>query len=105
MITVILFGSASLLLRKMRGTFTQGYLEGCSGSLTEAETALLPMGAKLMTLECGVRFLTDHLNGDHYFRISREEHNLHRCRTQFRLVQEMEDRWEEITQMIGEVAV
>lgn len=85
--------------------FTQGYLEGCSGSLTEAETALLPMGAKLMTLECGVRFLTDHLNGDHYFRISREEHNLHRCRTQFRLVQEMEDRWEEITQMIGEVAV
>lgn len=84
--------------------FTQGYLDGCGGSLTEAETVLLPMGAKLMTLECGVRFLTDYLNGDHYFRISRETHNLDRCRTQFRLVQEMEERWEEIRQMINEVS-
>lgn len=83
--------------------FTRGYLDGCAGSLTEAETALLPMGAKLMTLECGVRFLTDHLSGDHYFRIGREGHNLDRCRTQFRLVQDMEDRWGEITRMLREV--
>lgn len=84
--------------------FTKGYLDGCGGSLTEAETVLLPVGAKLMTLECGVRFLTDHLNGDRYFRISRESHNLDRCRTQFKLVQEMEDRWEEITRMIREMS-
>lgn len=82
--------------------FTRGYLDGCGESLTEAETALLPMGAKLMTLECGVRFLTDYLNGDHYFRISREGHNLDRCRTQFRLVQDMEEQWERITRMVKE---
>lgn len=83
--------------------FTRGYLDGCRGSLTEAEMVLLPVGAKLMTLECGVRFLTDYLNGDHYFRISRKSHNLDRCRTQFKLVQDMEDRWEEITQMIMKI--
>ena len=47
---------------------------------------MLPMGAKVMTYECGIRFLTDYLEGDHYFKIDREEHNLDRCRTQFKLV-------------------
>ena len=45
----------------------------------------MPMGAKVMTFECGMRFLTDYLEGDHYFKIHREHHNLDRCRTQFKL--------------------
>ena len=84
--------------------FTKGFLLGCEGSLTAKELTLLPMGAKLMTLECGVRFLTDYLSGDHYFQTSREGHNLDRARTQFKLVAEMERRWEEITRMIQEVS-
>lgn len=71
-------------------TFTKGFLEGCAGSLTEIEIQMLPWGAKLMTLECGMRFLTDYLEGDRYFRIHRPEHNLDRARTQFALVADME---------------
>jgi hypothetical protein len=58
------------------------------------------MGAKLMTLECGVRFLTDYLNGDKYFKIHRPDHNLDRCRTQFKLVADMETKWEQMQQII-----
>ncbi len=71
-------------------TYTRGFLEGAGGTLTEAEVRYLPWGARLMTLECGIRFLTDYLDGDHYFHIARPEHNLDRCRTQFKLVADME---------------
>ena len=57
-----------------------------------------------MTLECGVRFLTDYLQGDHYFRIHRPEHNLDRCRTQFKLVAEMEQCWDEMAKIVKEEA-
>jgi Ser/Thr protein kinase RdoA (MazF antagonist) len=70
--------------------YARGYLKGCNGAMGADEIALLPVGAILMTLECGVRFLTDYLDGDVYFRIHRPSHNLDRCRTQFRLVAEME---------------
>ncbi len=70
-----------------------GFLSACGDSLTETEIATLPLGAKLMTLECGVRFLTDYLMGDVYFHIQRPEHNLDRCRTQFKLVASMEENW------------
>ena len=73
--------------------YTQGFLEGAGGALTPAELDYLPWGAKLMTLECGIRFLTDYLDGDHYFRIHREGQNLDRCRTQFKLVADMEEQW------------
>jgi len=76
--------------------FTKGYLEGCNGSLTKKEIEMLPMGAKLMTLECGMRFLTDYLLGDTYFRIHHEHHNLDRSRTQMKLVEDMERKWEEM---------
>ena len=76
--------------------YTRGFLEGCAGSLTEAEVKMLPQGARLMTLECGMRFLTDYLVGDTYFKISREDHNLDRCRTQFGLVADMEKKWGEM---------
>ena len=76
--------------------YTAAFLEGTGGTLSNAEIAYLPWGAKLMTLECGIRFLTDYLVGDQYFHISRERHNLDRCRTQFKLVSDMEAHWSEL---------
>ena len=72
--------------------YVKGFLEGCGGALTDMEIEMLPMGAILMTFECGMRFLADHLEGDHYFRIHRENHNLDRARTQFKLVWDMENK-------------
>lgn len=80
--------------------YTKGFLEGCDGRLTEAEKKMLPMGAKLMTLECGIRFLTDYLQGDTYFKIHREHHNLDRTRTQFELVADMERKWGEMEEIV-----
>ena len=70
--------------------------------LTEAELALLPMGAKTMTMECGVRFLTDYLDGDHYFAVHRDGQNLDRARTQFKLVADMEKKWDEMRKIVEE---
>jgi hypothetical protein len=53
-----------------------------------------------MTFECGMRFLTDHLNGDIYFKVHRENHNLDRCRTQFKLVQDMEAQYEQMLRIV-----
>ena len=84
-------------------TYTRGFVAACP-SLNAAERALLPMGAKLMTFECGVRFLTDYLDGDHYFAVHREGHNLDRARTQFRLVADMEKKWDELRRIGAEEA-
>ena len=70
--------------------YAKGFLEGCGTGLTDAEIDLLPEGAMMMTLECGMRFLTDYLEGDVYFKIHREGHNLDRARNQFALVADME---------------
>ena len=70
-------------------TYLDGYLSAMGKSITEREKELLPWGAVLMTYECGMRFLTDYLEGDVYFRTHRERHNLDRARTQFKLVNEM----------------
>lgn len=83
-------------------TYTKGFLKGCAGSLTDAEVSMLPMGAKLMTLECGMRFLTDFLQGDTYFKIHRENHNLDRSRTQFGLVADMEKKWSEMAEIVAQ---
>ena len=83
--------------------YTSGFLKGCNKSLTEKEIKMLPMGAKLMTLECGMRFLTDYLNGDTYFRIHRDGHNLDRCRTQFKLVEDMEKKWTKMEAIVNEI--
>lgn len=80
--------------------YVKGFLEGCNGSLTEAELKMLPMGAKLMTLECGIRFLADYLQGDTYFKIHRENHNLDRTRTQFGLVADMEAKWGQMKEIV-----
>lgn len=81
--------------------YVRGFLQGCP-DLTEAELQLLPQGAKTMTLECGMRFLTDYLDGDHYFRIHEPEQNLHRCRTQLRLVADMESKWWQMQDIVRE---
>ncbi len=81
--------------------YTKGFLEGCAGSLTEKEIRLLPMGAKVITLECGIRFLTDYLKGDCYFKTSREGQNLDRCRTQLALVRDMEKKWDEMEAIVA----
>ena len=85
-------------------TYTQGFLAGCDGSLTRQELEMLPMGAKMMTLECGIRFLADYLNGDVYFRTHYEGQNLDRTRTQLKLVADMEAKWETMKQIVQETA-
>ena len=81
-------------------SYAKGFIEGCGGKLTAREIELLPMGAKVMTFECGMRFLTDYLQGDTYFKIHREHHNLDRCRTQFKLVADMEKKWETMEKIV-----
>ena len=81
--------------------YTKGFIEGCDGSLTENEIRILPMGAKMMTLECGIRFLTDYLQGDTYFKTHWEGQNLVRCRTQFKLVKDMEDKWDQMAAIVA----
>jgi Ser/Thr protein kinase RdoA (MazF antagonist) len=72
--------------------FRKGFTQACP-DLTDREKELLPMGAKVITMEQAARFLTDYLEGDPYYRIHYPEQNLDRTRTQIRLVQEMEDKW------------
>ncbi len=80
-------------------TFTRGFVGVCD-NMTDNELLSLPLGAKLMTLECGARFLTDYLSGDVYFAVHRGGHNLDRCRTQLRLVQDMEAKWDEMNAIV-----
>lgn len=81
--------------------YTKGYLAETGSVLNLNEIELLPLGAKIMTLECGMRFLTDYLNGDVYFKINRENHNLDRCRTQLKMVSDMETKWHEMTGIVN----
>ena len=82
--------------------YTKGFLSACPG-LTELERELLPLGAKIITLECGVRFLTDYIDGDHYFATHRPGQNLDRARTQFKLVADMEGKWAEMKAAVEEL--
>jgi len=81
--------------------FTKGYLEACGDSLTPMEIKMLPYSSIMLTLECGMRFLTDHLNGDTYFKVHRENHNLDRARTQFKLVEDMENHIDDMAAIIS----
>lgn len=84
--------------------YTRGFLEGAQGSLTEEELKYLPWGARLMTLECGIRFLTDYLEGDRYFHIQYPGQNLDRCRTQFKLVKDMERQFDAMSAVVEKYA-
>ena len=83
--------------------YAKGFIGGCNGSLTETELDLLPVGAMMMTFECGMRFLTDYLEGDTYFKIHREGHNLDRARNQFALVADMERKLPEMKAIIDKL--
>lgn len=92
----------SLSLEYFRA-YVDGYLETAGESLTETEIDLLPFAAKLLTFECGMRFLGDYINGDVYFKIEYPEHNLVRARTQFKLVEDMERKFDEMTKIVNEI--
>lgn len=83
--------------------FAKGYIEETSNYLTDTEKELLGFSAKLMTYECGIRFLTDYLNGDTYFKIHREHHNLDRARNQFKLVRDFDKKEAEINKIIKDL--
>lgn len=80
--------------------YVDGYLSETADSLTDAELQNLAFGAKLMTFECGMRFLTDYLDGDVYFRTAYEGHNLVRARNQFALVADMEKHMDEMNAIV-----
>jgi aminoglycoside phosphotransferase (APT) family kinase protein len=81
----------------------EGYLDAAGNFINDAEAENLPLAGKLMTLEVGIRFLTDHLEGDVYFKTHRAGHNLDRCRTQLKLVEEIENREKEMNTFIRKV--
>jgi len=74
----------------------EGYMDAADGFLIGAESELLAFSAKLITLELAIRFLHDHLEGDRYFKTTREDHNLERCRAQLRLVESIEEQMDEM---------
>lgn len=81
----------------------RGYLTSAGDFLTPAETEQLAFAGKLITFEIGLRFLTDFLAGDTYFKIHREGHNLDRCRTQFKLVESIEDQEAAMNELIASI--
>ena len=82
----------------------RGYLSAAGRFLTEAEKKFLAFSGKLITFETGIRFLADYLNGDTYFKIHREGHNLDRCRTQFKLVESIEREEEKMNRLVESIA-
>ncbi len=88
----------------MYRAYADGYLSEVSGELSASEVDSLAVGAKMMTLENGIRFLGDYLNGDVYFKTDYPEHNLVRARTQFKLLSEMDAHWDEMLACVRELA-
>ena len=84
-------------------SYARGFLTSCVKSLTQAEIENLAFSAKLMTYECGIRFLADYLDGDVYFRTAYHDHNLVRARNQFKLVSEIEKHMDEMNEIIGRI--
>ena len=82
--------------------YVEGYLEAAGSSLTENEIKYLPFSAKLLTFECGIRFLADFINGDVYFKTEYPEHNLVRARTQFKLVEDIEAKFAEMENIVNQ---
>jgi aminoglycoside phosphotransferase (APT) family kinase protein len=89
------------MLMPMFQALVRGYLSSAGGFLNEAEKAHLAFSGKLIALEIGIRFLTDHLEGDVYFKIKRPNHNLDRCRTQLALVKSIEEQEEAMVQFVN----
>lgn len=88
---------------EMYRAYLRGYLQSCGHSLTEKEIEVLPLSVKVLTGELATRFLKDHIDGDVYFAIHRDNHNLDRARTQIELVKDMERKWDEMQKILHEV--
>lgn len=84
--------------------FTKGYLEEVRDSLTEIEIEYLPFSAKIISLELGMRFLMDYINGDIYFKVNSPNHNLDRARNQFKLVSDIEDNMDKLKEIVKKYA-
>jgi hypothetical protein len=82
----------------------EGYLSTAMDFLTEAEVGNLSMAGKLITIEAGLRFLTDYVSGDEYFRILRADQNLDRCRAQFALAASIDEQFDAMQQVVARVA-
>jgi hypothetical protein len=85
--------------------YARGYLSECGKSLVSAEIENLVHSANFMTYLIGVRFLTDYLNGDTYYRIHRPDHNLERARVQFTLLKSMEDNFEAMEKAVKKLSL
>lgn len=81
----------------------RGYYTTASGFLTKPEKQFLPVSGKIITFEIGIRFLTDFLSGDVYFKVHRDGHNLDRCRTQFRLVESIELQEDKMNKLVESI--
>lgn len=81
--------------------YAKGFIQGLEGSLSESEIRALPMGALILTYETGIRFLSDYLDGDVYFRTEYPDHNLDRARNQFKLVADMEKKMDEMNAIVA----
>lgn len=80
--------------------YVKGFIEGCKDGLIKKEIETLPLGAKVITLEQGIRFLSDYLDGDLYYKTQYADHNLDRTRTQLKLVADMESKWDEMNAIV-----
>lgn len=85
------------------GAYAKGFVGAVKDSITAKEIELLPYGAYLMTIECGMRFLTDYLEGNVYFATKYPTHNLVRCKTQFKLAGEMEQNFDASAKIVAEI--
>ena len=83
--------------------FAKGYLSQTKDILTKQEIELLPLSVRLLTFECGVRFLTDYLNADVYFKTKRPNHNLDRARNQFELCRQLKERETELKAILNDI--
>ena len=84
--------------------YAEGYISEVADAMSAEEVDSLPMGARMMTLENGIRFLGDYLNGDVYFKTDYPEHNLVRARTQFKLLSEMDEHWDEMLDCVRQLS-
>ncbi|MFQ5743076.1 MAG: phosphotransferase enzyme family protein [Acidobacteriota bacterium] len=88
---------------QMFEALSRGYLSAAGEFLSQAEKDHLVLSGQLMTLEAGIRFLTDYLNGDTYFKVQRRGHNLDRCRSQLRLYEELRSKEEQMQEIVAQV--
>lgn len=84
--------------------YTKGFLKGAKSIMTDKEIEYLAWGARIITFEQAIRFFTDYLNGDIYYAVSHDSHNLERTRNQIKLVSDMEAQWPEILEIVAKAA-